>query len=294
MSPDPNVLLEEVRRPATFAALCPALTIGGSPATSCFTLTPDEELEVRSNLLDEGWFHLGERLPRPVIDRLAEGVRRLHAAGVPPVYLYMFDEPWYLSQWLGGFLGALLGADFKVQPALWAWYVETGRGGKGWDPHRDKRNCLFPNGTPKSLSVWVPLTEATPWNGCMYVYPARHDPAYRERADGLEVPKPQEVRALPAAPGSVLGWTQQLLHWGGRSSERAAGPRLSFSIEYQRGDVPPMQHTVIDPWTLPSFEERVWIVAKQIAQYDHMHETDAVYAAVSQAIVSGQKLSREA
>jgi len=130
----------------------------------------------------------------------------------------------------------------------------------------------------------VPLTEATPFNGCMYVLPAERDPHYAARVKKYDIAAPQNIRALPAAPGSVLGWTQGLLHWSGRSSRRASEPRLSFSIEYQRGDEPAFNEPVLDPRVLPPFERRLGLIGKQILQYQHMLNDETGFERVGELL----------
>jgi hypothetical protein len=41
-------------------------------------------------------------------------------------------------------------------------------------------------------------------------------------------------------------------------------------MEFQRGDAPPIDFPLIRPRPLLSFEQRLWLVAKQIVQYEHM------------------------
>jgi len=122
--------------------------------------------------------------------------------------------------------------------------------------------------------LWAALTEATPWNGCIYVLPARDDPAYRSDDLGVRVPNPQAVRALPAEPGTIMGWSHRLIHWSGRSTERAQVPRLSFSIEYQRGDVAPLGRPLIAPGSPPPFAARLAFIGRMLTQYRHMADLD--------------------
>ena len=102
-----------------------------------------------------------------------------------------------------------------------------------------------PDGSPASLNFWVPLTRATPRNGCMYAVPRSKDGCYNNTdceahfgylhgttnnrvpgaGGGRAFPDNftagfslQDVRALPRVPGEVMAWDGQLLHWGGRVS----------------------------------------------------------------------------
>jgi hypothetical protein len=256
-----------------WAALNPGLKIEEPQVGPLFTIDDAERQELWNELLTEGWFHLGPRLPPEQTARMAAAVVTLKRAFIPPVFAYVYDDFWNLGGYLAAFLGALLDPGFRMLPDFWAWCVDPGGAEKGWRPHRDRGfESLLPNGLPRSLSIWVPLTEATPWNGCMYVLPACRDTHYRARTRGTDVANVQDVRALPAEPGSVLGWNQALLHWGGRSSARAAEPRVSFSIEYQRSDSPAFNAPLLDPLAPPAFEQRLALIGKQILQYRHMYD----------------------
>jgi SAM-dependent methyltransferase len=134
---------------------------------------------------------------------------------------------------------------------------------------------LDPDDSPHSLTVWLPFSEATPLNGCIYVLPAQHDERFRRRVwDGPgndKVEDLQNIRALPAQAGSLLAWNQAILHWGGRASRRAEGPRTSAAFEFQRGDKPPFNEPLLDPQRVPSFAERLGLIGKQVLQYRHMY-----------------------
>ena len=268
-----------------WAELNPELKIGEAQVEPLFEVDDAWRLELWSDLRTEGYFHLGPRLPPAHVARMAAALLRLRQANIPPVFMYVYDDLYNLHGYLRGFLAALLGEGFRVLPDLWAWCVEPGPMERGWRPHRDRDfDCLRPNGQPKSISIWVPLTEATPWNGCMYVMPAAKDPHYKARVKKYDVATLQDIRALPAEPGSVLGWTQALLHWSGRSSSRAKEPRLSFSIEYQRGDEPAFNEPLLDPLVLPPFERRLGLIGKQIHQYRHMYRVGEAFERVGELL----------
>lgn len=280
MHADAEAWLERAGDQARWHALVPELSIGGAPAPE-LTLGEDELLAVQSDLFDEGWFHLGPRLERSLIERLAAGYARLRASSLPPVFAFVFDEPWQLSQQTAPLLRTVLGADFKLLPAIWAWHVDAGHGMSGWGPHRDRPiGTLSATGAPLALTLWVALTEATPWNGCIYVVPARDDRGYRSGDLGVAIPDPQAVRALPAEPGTIMGWTHRLIHWSGRSTERARAPRLSFSIEYQRGDIVPLDRPLLAPDAMPTFAARLALIGRMLTQYRNMVDLGEEVAAV--------------
>lgn len=268
--------LDDIEVPAYWRGLAPQLSIGGdSPAVRSVVHVDDALLtDLRSAMLTEGYFQFEPVLPGDVVNALATCVETLHRESIPLGFACVYDEFWHLNLWLEEVLVALLGTHCAQLPDLWAWYVAPGS--RGWPPHREKgAESLLPSGYPKSLSVWVPLTDATPLNGCMYVVPADLDPDYNSDADPVVVHRLQDVRALPARAGSVLLWNQALLHWGGASSARAVGPRISFSIEYQRGDIAAFNAPLLPLRTAPAFQRRLGIVGKQILQYEHMVDAHA-------------------
>jgi hypothetical protein len=247
----------------------------------------DEAEQTRlSQLLDrEGYLQLPPADFAVPTTRMAAVIAHLHERQMPAICAYVFDEFWQIFQSLSPLLSWVLGPDYKMQYAIWAWYIDAKAGESGWPPHRDKGyNSLDPDGATRALTVWVPLTEATTLNSCMYLVPKHLDPQY-----GVEgTTRPQfgltDIRALPAAAGSVLCWTQAVLHWGGRSVERAPHPRISLSIEFQRADVPPLSAgmPVLDPRVLPSFRQRLQMIGFELLHYQHIHQLTPQWLALAE------------
>jgi hypothetical protein len=65
----------------------------------------------------------------------------------------------------------------KLDRDFWAWYIDPLKEEKGWQPHRD-RDTMSTTPDPQYCTVWIPLTDATLDNGCMFVLPARFDNEY--------------------------------------------------------------------------------------------------------------------
>lgn len=69
---------------------------------------------------------------------------------------------------------------------------------KGWAPHRDRpyADPLRPDGSAASINFWLPLTEATPLNGCMYMLPKQFDPTQpgEEASEFRDVPKKDQLQ----------------------------------------------------------------------------------------------------
>jgi ectoine hydroxylase-related dioxygenase (phytanoyl-CoA dioxygenase family) len=104
--------------------------------------------------------------------------------------------------------------------------------------------------------------------------------------ENLDAKSIQNVRALPAAPGTVLMWNQNVWHWSGHSSRRAQGPRVAMAFEMQTASVPPFQAPLIDPLSCPPpLNERLALVARQILQYRHFTKIEGPPLELAQALL---------
>jgi SEC-C motif/Phytanoyl-CoA dioxygenase (PhyH) len=206
---------------------------------------------------------------------MADTVRSLAAANVSPVFAYVYDEFWYPFFKLHRLYGRLLGGRYCLLPDFWVWNVDPKKGEAGWTPHRDKgREALREDGSPKSITTWIPLSSATPLNGCIYIVPAHLDPTYGTADESKKQFDYASIRALPGSPGDFFIWNQAVLHWGSRTSPRATESRVSMAFELQRADVLAFNSPLIDPLRVLSFEERLKLISKQIYQYRHMYALD--------------------
>jgi hypothetical protein len=227
----------------------------------------------RGLLKREGYF----QIPPPdwglPIAGMAGLVARLDATGLPAPFSFMYDEFWCLFFRLNRILEGMLGPGFFRLPDFWTWIVRPDRDDSGWQPHRDKTfpMALFDDGSPKSATVWIPLTDSTPLNGCMYIVPADRDPTYNTEQEKEWRFAYPDIRALPAPAGTIFCWNQAVLHWGSHACTRESAPRVSVAFEFQSGAVPPFNQPLTNPNEIPLFEFRVRLVAKQILQYKHMY-----------------------
>jgi len=230
-----------------------------------------EELElIKRDLLEDGYFQVDPQQWGFSIPLMAEAVTRFSDMAWPTVLAMIYDEFFVLPYCISNLLNSVLGKDFKQLPDFWVWYVDPLRAKSGWKSHRDKGiESLMKDRSPKSLSVWIPLTNAEPKNGCMYILPAKYDPYFAN-------PKEKDfdssnIMALPAEAGSILGWNQAVLHWGGRSSRKAKIPRISVAFEFQRGDVEPYNQPLFSVYPIADLKFRLKLIGKQILQYQHMY-----------------------
>jgi len=208
-------------------------------------------------------------------NEMAKLVGRLSNTSLPNVFAFVYDEFWLPFFQLHPILSSLLGRDYFMLPHFWVWNIDPAKGEAGWKPHRDKgRKSLDNDGSPKSITVWIPLSEVTPLNGCMYLVPAYLDPTYNTGRENQEEFAYSSIRALPGRPGDFFVWNQAVFHWGGKSSPRASTPRVSMAVEFQRADVEAFDIPLISPLSPPPFEVRLKLIAKQVLQYRHMYQAD--------------------
>jgi hypothetical protein len=280
--------LEQCQDPEFWRSLNPALSViedwSTQPPAEIDLSTEDLEA-LLDDLKQDGYFQLDAILPEAEIFRMAVGIDELVQQDLPPVFAFVYDEFWRLRQRISHLLTAILGEGYLQLPDFWAWYIPPIDGYAGWGQHRDRgTNTLRPDGLPNSLTLWLPLTDATPANGCMYMVPASQDPNYPDNLQSIELENYQSVRALPAPAGSILGWNQNVLHWGGSSSRKATVPRISLAWEFQRGDIPAQRSPLLSPTDLFSFPQRLSLIGRQISQYAHMYHLPVELAELAIAL----------
>ncbi len=268
----------------------PALNIEGGAATPEFPV-PDPAT-LNACLRFEGYVNVPDVLPPPLVERARKCVENLHGRDIPVPFAFVFDELWQAFQGLSKFLEAALDGAYQALPAFWVWYVAPKEAASGWAPHRDRPiPTVDADNSPHSLTVWLPFTDATPLNGCVYMLPAHLDERFERRdwqgAGVNTVKHVQDVRALPATAGSMLAWNQGVLHWGGRASQLSPIPRVSAAFEFQRGDKPPFSAPLLDAKRLPPFRQRLALIGKQLLQYRHMHPLSLGLAELAETLRDG-------
>lgn len=204
--------------------------------------------------------------------KMVEVVNSIKNRGLPTTFAFVYDEFWMAFLKLNNIIESILGPGFYRLPDFWLWHIDPKSNESGWGPHRDKgAKSLFKDGNPKSITIWIPLTDSNALNGCMYIVPADRDPTYGTVSENNWEFKLQDIRALNSTAGSIFLWNQAVLHWGAHSSKRASSPRVSMAMEFQCKEVEAMNLPLMAPNSLPSFEQRLMLIAKQILQYRHMY-----------------------
>jgi hypothetical protein len=224
-------------------SLNPDLHITAHPfadASLTMGITPEQVERSFARVIKDGYFSLPPIIDAALTDRLARTVKDLVARQIPPAFSFVYDEFWQLFYRLHPVLIALLGEGYKIVPTdIWGWHI--GKSGAGWRPHRDMwaKDSVREDKRPRVVNCWIPLTDATPLNSCMYVLPAHLDPNVPDNLtskENYDLYSFHNIRAVPAQAGSAMGWNMQVLHWGGKSSEWAEEPRISFAIDMHSAD----------------------------------------------------------
>ncbi len=269
--------LERAVSPDYWRTLAPTLSVAAADSRGPIAIEPPEPArrdEIVRRFGSEGYLKLERAVPTSAAAAMLAGVQAVDRAGWPPVFAWVYDELWQIARHpaLVDLFSAILGPGYRQTPYLWTHIVARARGESGWAPHVDN------NGDTLRLTVWVALSNATTDEGCMHVVPLdRVLPS--SSGDWFEKPALamgdvlallQASRALPVLQGSILAWNARVVHWGSARQE-AGDPRVSMSMELVGADAPPsvLSDTLAAGRAdrLPSFEERLWVIANAIAEY---------------------------
>jgi len=247
----------------------------GSMQRALAARTTGFEDELCRGLEKQGYSHLESLLDQTRLAELAGLVRSVHDSGWPAVWAFVYDDFWSLA-WeppLGTVAEAALGRGAFLMPHLALHYVAARGEARGWHPHVDGR------ARRNRLTTWIPLTDATLSNGCMYVVPRTSDESVQHAVEHYSNRKMslrdvqrllQHARALPASAGSVLCWDFGVLHWGS-VNEGSAVPRISVAFEWIAETEKPRENEqplLSIEHDRPSLEERLKLIAYAIRTYE--------------------------
>ncbi len=264
-----------------WAQLAPELSLNNrKPPAPCVEIGADVIAQAAAFMAAEGYFQLPPAFEATEIAAVRNAVTALVDAGLPPVFIYMYDQPWALFDRLRPLIAHFLGDQFALLPNFWAWHIPTTQGASGWSAHRDcsaetRFVSLDAGATLMSLSLWVPLSDATADNGCMVVLPKSAERAYDPPITEPEQIPAQDGVLLPARAGAVLGWAQDVYHWSAHVTGKAQTPRISLSLEFQNPAFAPLAEPLLDTGQPPPFDERLALIRAQIPKYRHM-ETETL------------------
>lgn len=259
--------------PDFWRRLCPRLTVSSEPFASApppSVVSTEEAFRFRDQMVEEGYFQSDPLLPPERVQACRSAVLAVVAAGFHPLFATVYDELWQLLPVLSRVLTPILGEGFRLVPNHWLWKVDSDAR-SGWPPHRDAPtvNTLRPDGRPTLITVWIPFTDATPLNSCIYLLPMSRDPSYPDNLREESVAHLQDIRALPVEAGCILSWNQYVLHWGSRSSPRAVEPRISWGVYFQSADASALPGALELSAPL-TFEQRLSFIGAAMAPYDRL------------------------
>jgi hypothetical protein len=289
-----EIRLEKAWNPSYWSALNPQLSIdsGAAPKTvERVSLDVSELQTLRSKYGQEGFFQTQPILTPSALERLTECVEVLRRENWPPVFAFVYDELWLATRtpYVLRLLENILGQGYRQTSHVWCHYVREGRGEGGWPPHVDGFR------EEKRITVWIPLSDATLDNGCIYVVP--RDLVSREIANGFLNMQTissadassllQASRALPAQAGSILGWDYTLIHWGSKCGW-PGNPRISIAVTFIASDTEPTKREppLLDgTGTPPYFAQRLHLIGKGIQTYQKREPLMIRYQEIAQRLL---------
>ena len=272
--------------PAYWRRLAPTLSIEREPRRREPVLAAPALATIASNLAELGFFEARRIVAADDLARLNHAVDAVTGDRWPAVFAWVYDEPWTLARLpdVAAILTAQLGPGSLQLPHIWTHVVAPAIGSSGWPPHFDGEGA-------RRLSIWVALTDATASNGCMHLVPRRRLPAsfardwkaFPEVATADAVQALHAVRALPVPAGSLLGWSFDVLHWGGTCT-RIETARRALSLEFVAADQSPRPDEAPllgVTGSLPPFQQRLTMIATAICAYEKFERGLARYRSVA-------------
>ncbi|HUQ49250.1 MAG TPA: phytanoyl-CoA dioxygenase family protein [Terriglobales bacterium] len=266
--------LQQSLDPNYWTGILPGMTIGvplAAPREE--SGDADQRLQLsEQQLRQHGYFNTPAVFSSEATARLRQAVLTLIEQDWPPAFVFVFDQFWNLFRGpqVDSFIQGIVGAGYRQVPYVWAHYVSGSTA--GWTPHVDDGF-----GDTK-IALWVPLSDATVDNGCIYLVPrnkvtedfSRKIQEATTFTSGEVIQLLHHAQALPASPGSLLGWGAEVIHWGSHS-KAGAPPRISVAVEFVRRDCPETGTYGLSSMEVaegsPSFETRLLLIAKNLIQY---------------------------
>lgn len=274
-------LLHHIQDRTFWRDFAPALSISDAPAAvPPAPRAPMADKRRRIRLVNEGYLHVTDLNAEAPFAEMAQAMERLRDMGLPPAFIAVFDEPWALCARMRSLMDNLFDSEAALVPDFWGWVIRPGEA--GFTPHRDRpEGAIQADGQPITLTVWMPLTEARPDNGCICVYPANVDTGYLNPHVTPTVSY-QDIRAVPAQAGDLVIWTGRVVHWGGSSSTYATGNRISIAWEFQDKASPPVEGHLMEKYPDIPFETRLGLIARQIGFYKQRSGNIALWNRIEQ------------
>jgi hypothetical protein len=277
-----NAIVKKAGDIQFWRSICPQLSISESPLGSHmkpYAVSPSDVQKATQQVLEEGYFQVGPIVPRQETRLLTDAVRTVVDHGFPAPFVLVYDQVWQMLSRLENLLSPILGTFYCVTLDVWIYYIRgfgedraNSKEDSGWSPHRDGKlviSTLRGDGRPQLLDVWIPFTDTTVEHSCMYVLPTHLDPNYPDNLREWSVPRKslQDIRALPAEAGAILGWNEYALHWGSRGTRWADGPRISLAARVQSRDLDGSGFLMLDANSSFNFQARLATIGTLFNRY---------------------------
>lgn len=270
--------LDKLATPEFWLSLNPEMTISDQPFLRPplpLRAEPHDADRCVRQMKQEGYFKLDSVLPAAEMERMARVIVKLVNEGFPPAFAYVYDEFWRVFRDLSPLATPIFGQHYRLVTNFWAWHIPPTGEDAGFRPHRDLPGAgaevMRPDGLPWLATVWIPLRDVSAANACMHLLPMNRDPNVPNNLMQQTVPHEaiQDIRALPAAAGSVLSWNPNVLHWGSRSSAWTNEPRISIAAYLKHvGDPHNLNSVSLAPAQILSLEFRIATIGMVMAHYD--------------------------
>ena len=226
----------------------------------------------RAEVTEKGYVWGDVVVPPELTSRLAVAIASAVKHGWPPAAVFLCDDAWRATAALWARAEAMLGCsagedEVVLEPSLAAFALDPAadkarrryvgnnfgvphrdyavkdvrRGGGGSsrseknDENDDRETEATPEPPPEVLSVWLPVVDVTPNNGCMYVVPVAHDA--RDASTPPTFDRTGAIALAPAPAGSLMAWAGDTVHWGTACVANLPAneqPRASLAFVFRR------------------------------------------------------------
>jgi hypothetical protein len=222
-------------------------------------------------------------VPADTFKKLVHGMDRLRQLNLPVWLLAVSKELQGLLRAIARFVQNGMGSSYKYIADYGIFRV--GLDTNGWAPHRDRdiwKNALDSHGNPMYITAWMPITNATTFNSCLYFIPRIHDPTYEKDGrksymdvifDGLN--GYQNILALPVKAGGLLSFSSRTIHWGSSplppvvGGKRTHYNRYAISVAVAREEFEKQPLVRKGATEYPTFIEAVVLAASVCLRYTH-------------------------
>ncbi|MFT5007124.1 MAG: hypothetical protein ACI861_002051 [Paracoccaceae bacterium] len=281
----PQGLAIATQSPEFWRRLAPELTISDAQPLSLIRRTSAQSNREKMRLVNDGFLRVKQPGFRSEMSQISGAMERIVNAGLPAAFIGVYDEVWSIIAQMNNVLDGIFDGKSQMVPDFWASHTVSNASLAAG--RRRAGNGVYSDGTPKNVTVWVPVTDATPDNGCVYVVPAGQDRNYGkpnpERADASL----SGIRALAANAGDALIWTGETYNWQARPDRYGEdGPLMSLTWEFQCSKSKPLEGMLIDSFPYVPFETRLALLARQMPLHRREFSANPVWRAVQQTLAN--------